>query len=282
MRMNAPTLGLAVVCALSVALAQCSGSGGTGKTLPKGTSAPGTASPTPSSSPAGTPSPSPSPTGVGNTSCTAPVVTAGIFTSIETTGVASGSTYTDNGDGAWEAIQYSPASATPAPTPSASPGPSATPTPSAAPTPTETPVMVTEYFGEYTVTAYNGNIEGGGSYSAAAMNGCFFLLLEQPVGSSIGQSRARRPLQGPTPNGFGDGEPNEPGTEAETFLDEGTITSLTINNLTPTTGTGSFAFTDSADNTATGTITITGSETYSAVPDAVRRGRALRKGPRTR
>jgi hypothetical protein len=281
MRTNAPTLGFAVVCALSVALAQCSGSGGTGKTLPKGTSAPGTASPTPSASPGGTPSPSPSPTGVGNTSCTAPVVTAGIFTSIETTGVASGSTYTDDGDGSWEAIQYSPASATPAPTPSASPGPSATPTPSAAPSPTGTPVMVTEYFGEYTVTAYSGNIEGGGNYSAAATNGCFFLLLEQPVGGTIGQSR-KRPNPAAAPNAFGDGEPNEPGTEAETFLDEGSITSLTITNLTPTTGTGSFAFTNSADSTATGTITITGSQTFSSVPD-VRRGLGLlRKGPRTR
>jgi hypothetical protein len=52
--------------------------------------------------------------------------------------------------------------------------------------------------------------------------------------------------------------------------------------LTPTTGTGSFAFTNSADSTATGTITITGSQTFSSVPD-VRRGLGLlRKGPRTR
>ena len=145
--------------------------------------------------------------------------------------------------------------------------------------------MVTEYFGEYTVTSYSGNILGGGTYTASATHGCFFMILEQPVGGTAGQSRNRRlPAAGPTPtpNAFGDGEPNEPGTEAETFLDEGSITSLTITNLTPTTGTGSFAFTNSADSTATGTITITGSQTFSSVPD-VRRGLGLlRKGPRTR
>jgi hypothetical protein len=141
--------------------------------------------------------------------------------------------------------------------------------------------MVTEYFGEYTVSSYNGDGVGG-LYTAAVTNGCFFLILEQPVGGVIGQSRARRPLQAPTPNAFGDGEPNEPGTEAETFLDEGSITSLTITSLTPTTGTGNFSFTNSADNTATGTITITGSSTFTGSPDA-RRGRGfLQRGPRTR
>jgi len=125
--------------------------------------------------------------------------------------------------------------------------------------------MVTEYFGEYSVTSYNGNILGGGTYTAAATNGCFFLILTQPPGGVVGQSRSRRvgPAAGPTPspNAFGTGEPNEPGTEAETFLDEGSITSLTINNLTTTTGSGSFSFTNSAAATATGTITITGSTT---------------------
>jgi hypothetical protein len=140
--------------------------------------------------------------------------------------------------------------------------------------------MVTEYFGEYTVTSYNGDGVGG-LYTAAATNGCFFLILEQPVGGSIGQHRAR-PLQAPTPNAFGDGEPNEPGTEAETFLDEGSITSLTINNLTPTTGTGNFSFTNSSDSTATGMITITGSQTITASPDARRRFGFVRSGPRTR
>lgn len=133
---------------------------------------------------------------------------------------------------------------------------------------------MTLYVGEYTVTSYSGNAFGGGTYTTAATNGCFSLLLEQPPGGVAGQSRTRRvgPAAGPTaaPNAFGDGEPNEPGTEAETFLDEGSVTSMTINNLTKTTGSGSFTFTNSAAVTATGTITITGSTTFT---ESVRRSR---------
>jgi hypothetical protein len=127
--------------------------------------------------------------------------------------------------------------------------------------------MITLYAGEYTVTSYNGNALGGGTYTAAATTGCFFLILEQPVGGTAGQFHLR-PFVAATPNAFGDGEPNEPGTEAETFLDEGSLTSLTITNLTPTTGSGSFSFTNSASSTATGAITITGSETLVGSPDA--------------
>jgi hypothetical protein len=140
--------------------------------------------------------------------------------------------------------------------------------------------MLTVYYGEYTVTSYSGNALGGGTYTAAATNGCFTLILEQPPGGTAGQSRSRRvaPAAGPTPtpNAFGDGEPNEPGTEAETFLDEGSITSLTINNLTPTTGSGSFSFTNSAAATATGTITITGSSTTTVSLGKRRQIEALR------
>jgi hypothetical protein len=138
--------------------------------------------------------------------------------------------------------------------------------------------MVTLYVGEYTVTSYSGNAIGGGIYTAAATNGCFSLILEQPPGGVAGQSRPRRvvPAAGPTPNAFGDGEPNEPGTEAETFLDEGSITSLTINNLTKTTGSGSFTFTNSAAATASGTITITGSTTITVQSERRSRIEALR------
>jgi hypothetical protein len=124
--------------------------------------------------------------------------------------------------------------------------------------------MVTIYFGEYTVTSYSGNALLGGKYTAAATNGCFTLILEQPPGGVAGQSQRRVALAvgpTPTPNAFGDGEPNEPLTEEETVVDVGSIASLTINNLTPTTGSGSFSFTNSALATATGTVTITGSTT---------------------
>jgi len=278
-RAGVSRLALAALCAFSVVLAQCSGSGGTGKTVPKGASASGTPSPTPSTSPAGSPSPTPTPSGAGVTSCTAPAVTAGIFTSIETTGAVTGTTYTDNGTGSWEAIQYSPASPSPSPTATTSATPSPTPTASVSPAPTSTPITVTEYFGEYTVMSYNGNITGGGLYTAAATNGCFAMIEQQ--GAVAMAHRRAQPLQVPSPNAFADGEPNEPGTEAETFLDEGTITTLTITNLTATTGSGSFSFTDSADNTATGTITITGSETLTESPDDRRRFGFVRSG-RTR
>jgi hypothetical protein len=139
--------------------------------------------------------------------------------------------------------------------------------------------MITVYYGEYTVSSYGGNALSGGTYTAAATTGCFFLVLEQPVGGSAGQIRHRYPAAAAvaTPNAFGDGEPNEPGTEAETVLDEGSLTSLTINGLTPTSGSGSLSFTNTASASATGTITITGSETITASPDAeLRRIEALR------
>jgi len=205
---------------------------------------PGTPTPTPFNSSAPT-TPTPAPGGTGNLTCTAPGVTAGTFTSIDTQGVVTGNTYVDNGTGEWVAIAYSSPSPTPTPTVTPTPVPSPTPTVTITPTPvpTPTPVMYTIYEGEYTVSSYF------------------------------------RPAVNPsaTPNAFGDGEPNEPGTEAETFLDEGALTSLVINNLTPTTGTGSLSFTNSENNTATGTITITGSESGTVTPDTYRRIEALRQ-----
>jgi len=253
---------------------------------PRASSAPATAKPTakPSSVPA-TATPTPAPTSsaakTGNTTCTAPAVAAGIYTSIDSSGVVTGDTYSDDGTGEWEAIEYSSPSPTPTPTVTATPAPTAVPTVTPTPAPTPTPAMVTEYYGEYTVTSYSGNLLAGGTYTAAATNGCFFLILEQAVGGDAGQSRLR-PQVVPSPDAFGDGEPNESGLEAETFLDEGSLTSLTINNLTPTTGSGSFSFTDSADNTASGAITITGSQTVIVSPDYRGRFRTFRRAPGTR
>src|SRR5271156_4608834 len=88
---------------------------------PRASSAPATAKPTakPSSVPA-TATPTPAPTSsaakTGNTTCTAPAVAAGIYTSIDSSGVVTGDTYSDDGTGEWEAIEYSSPSPTPTPT----------------------------------------------------------------------------------------------------------------------------------------------------------------------
>jgi len=244
------------------------------------TSAP-TPVPTSAPTPVPTSAPTPGPTATGSVVCTAPAVSLGTFTSIDASGTVSGSTFNAQ-SGDWEAIAFVPPTPTPTPTTTASPQPTPIPTVSPVPTATPTPVMVTEYLGEYTVTSYGGNAAGGGTYTAAATNGCFFLILEQPVGGTAGQIRHRLPLVTPTasPNAFADGEPNESGLEAETFLDEGSLTSFTITNLTPISGSGSFSFTNSADATATGTVTITGSESEIATPDAIRRIEALERARR--
>jgi len=82
--------------------------------------------------------------------------------------------------------------------------------------------------------------------------------LEQSVGGTAGQSRIHRiaVATAPTPNAFGDGEPNEPGTDAETFLDSGSMTSLSIGNLTPTSGSGTFSFTNGAASTVSGSPSV--------------------------
>lgn len=219
--------------------------------------------------PTPTPSPSPTPTGVGNTNCTAPAVTAGVYTNIYTSGVASGDTYVEQ-SGDWEAINYSGYLATPTPGPSSKPTPTPKPSPTPVPTPTPTPVMYTEYIGEYTVTSYTGNSAYGGTYTTLPTTGCFFMILEQPVGGTIGQIRFRHIVTAhaaPTPNAEGNGLPNEPGTLNEYIDEYGSLTSLTINSLTTTSGSGTLSFTNSADSTVTGNITITGSQTGITSPD---------------
>jgi hypothetical protein len=257
---------------------------GPGKGGGASTSSAPTASPAPTattvrtsaapSTPTAAPTPVPSVTAstIGSTACTAPVLTDGTYTSIYTSGVVTGNTYTEE-SGDFETDLYTPATPTPVPTVTSTPGPTAAPTTTPVPSPTPTPVMVTLYYGEYTAPSYSGNALTGGSYTAAAMTGCFYLVLEQPVGGSAGQSRMRRVTDTatPAPNADGFGSPNEPGTEAETIVDSGMLSSLSISNLTPSSGSGSFSFTNSAANTATGTITITGSETIVSSPDLRRR-----------
>ena len=280
-----------------------SGSPGAPTPTPTPTATPTrTPTPGPTATPTGVPTPSPTPTSgtVGTTTCTAPVAAVpGTYLSIFTEGTASGSSYTQT-DGTFTIDLYSTPS--PSPTPTITPTPVVTPTPvitpTPVPTPTPTPVMLTIYFGEY---AWNGPFTGtspfgSGAYTVPSGSGCFEMLVERPVSTT---SRVRRaaavvPNASSTPNATGDGAPNAPTVSyQDTELDDGALTSATITNLTPTSGSGTFTFTTSGPNASnvTGTITITGSETFTGTfaQSAIRRAqqilhhaRALRSHARRR
>ena len=258
----------------------------------------GSATPIPSTAPSAAPSGE-----VGNLNCTAGVITVpGNYLSIETSGNVVGSTYTsdvDSGENEYEVDTFTEPTPSPTPTIAGSPTPSPVPSvgPSFTPAPTPTPAMITIYVGEYSYPAFGGEPSADPSaspYSVAAGTGCFELILEQAVGGTAGQARspflkAHRPSFGPQarrPNGddvidnaFGLGEPNEGENDfAETLLDFGPLTSLSITGLTPSTGTGTFIFSTATSTGVTGSLTITGSETFSS--DSLARFRFSGRFPR--
>jgi hypothetical protein len=191
-------------------------------------------------------------------------VTTGDYTSITIDGVVSGNTFTEpTGDGSWTVYDYT--TPTPSPTPTATPPPTPTPVPSISPVPsptvTQTPVMITEYFGEYSVPTFAG-MASSGPYTALATTGCLDALIVQPVGGTLGQIHFERPAITATPNAFAGGGPNEPlGGFADTYVASGTVLSFTLTNLTPESGTGTFTLATGASSSVTGSATITGSET---------------------
>ncbi|HZO95727.1 MAG TPA: hypothetical protein VFB22_18400 [Candidatus Baltobacteraceae bacterium] len=162
--------------------------------------------------------------------------------------------------------------ATPSPTPTATPvgTPTPTPVPTVTPTPGP-PTTTTLYYGTYAWNPFSGTaLIGGGSYSVKAGSGCFVLLLQQPAGVTARHyATPRRPAPAaPSDNATGVGFPRLPTpAPAASILDEGPLTSLTITNLTRTSGSGSFGFTTSAQS-VTGTITITGSQTFTGTTRA--------------
>jgi hypothetical protein len=227
--------------------------------------------PSPTPTPANTPFPSPSPTGI--VACTAPSLGFGTYTSIMTVGNAVGHTYTQT-NGTYVVDTYSAATPTPPPTPTPTPPP--TPTPG----PTPTPVMVTVYYGEYMVQSFMGTSFMGHPFTAASTLGCFELVLLQPPGGTIGQLRFRSsviPEATASINAFGQGFPPTSPTDNSTLEFVGSISSLTIDNLTTTTGNGTLTL----DNGATGTVTLTGSVTeVSAAQFALFRGRRILQIPK--
>lgn len=231
--------------------------------------------PTPKASPTPTPTPTAAPTATptsGGTTCTAPVAAVpGNYLEIFTEGSVVGSTYT-NEDGDWDVAEYATPTPTPHPvvTPTPTPTPVGTSTPTPVPTPTPTPVMVTIYYGDYSWPMFTGTSETDTGYTVSANSGCFDLLLEQAPGGTAGQ--IARPQAASTPNAEGDGEPNSPTASYEYIpLDAGSLTALTINDLTPTGGSGTFSFSTATSTNVTGSITITGSETFTGTNVRLRR-----------
>jgi hypothetical protein len=264
-------------------------------TTPTATPAGATAAPSSTPAPSPTPTTAPifpgvptNPPSMGNTACAAPSEPVpGDYTSFETSGNVVGNTYTEGasaGSNFYTATEYD--APTPAPTATATatiptPTPTATPVPSPTPSPTATPgspgtaaptpvpsasstagvVLTTEYFGTYTLPSFG---------IGAAFTGCFSLALSQPEGGSAGQDRHRATATNDIATGGGSPNLSPYGTAIDTG--SGSIVSFTIDNLTQTTGDGTFTF----DNDVAGTVTITGSQSYYGF--ARRRADPYRKG----
>lgn len=254
----------------------CSGSGGSGITA------------TPTAAPSATPSPSPTPTiaslynTMGNISCTAAdEAIPGTYVNIVTNGTVVGSTYTGDGSGfnGYQMIEYGPPGATPAPTtPPLTP---ATPAPSATPG-----ALGIIYYGEYTVPAFT---DAGTGTPIDATGGCFEFETTQALGGTVGEARPDAAAT-PSAQGYGLGEPafaapypnqtgyvSEPGTGGAGAYGFNTIT---ITNLTRTTGSGTFTFViNGSMTTVTGAVTITGSTTYPSEPieDALKHHPQMRR-----
>jgi len=180
------------------------------------------------------------------TTCGSPLPLPGTYTTIFSVGTVSGTTYTANVSGAtppaeWSKVPYTQGTPSPAPTATA---PSPTPSPSTSPTPGQ-PVYV--YIGTYALTT---------------TSGCFFAITSQdgsPIANLTGIYAGS--------SGFADGLPNLPANANGNFLSAtfGNITSMVINNLSSTGGSGTVAL----SNGDMGTITLTAR--FATTEDKARR-----------
>jgi hypothetical protein len=145
--------------------------------------------------------------------------------------------------GEWAPIQFLAAS----PLPTLTPAPTVSPIPTGSPTST-----VTLYTGTFTLSS---TLDG--------MNtGCFYAIslpAQQTLTSTVRAPFAASPSPSPTPNAFAIGAPNI-GFDT-TVGTVGTVGTITAFQFTVTNGTGSGTFT--LDNEVTGTISITGHETFT-------------------
>lgn len=189
-------------------------------------------SPSPKPTPTATATPIPTPTVTPTTlplACSAPAAAIpGTYTSILALGNVSGTTFTASaGTSLWTRQHYT--AATPAPTPSISP----TTLPSTSPSPSPTPQPVYVYEGTYKVV-----VSG-----ATETNGCAILVTSQDGA----------PLSGTAYNGENLDDPNFAQPVNGTFVASGSVSSMTISNLSANGGTGSFTLSDNS----TGTVTLT-------------------------
>ncbi len=189
------------------------------------------------------------------TTCTAAdAAIPGTYTTLDTNGNVVGNTYTEDTSAinSYLVDSYTAAAATSAPTAAASASPLPTPGPNAA---TD---MITIYIGEYSVPAFAGLVFPN-LYEASATSGCFMMVLQQAAGGTAGQARHRDAAG--SDNTFGVGNlANSASSYVATNVDAEALNSLTITNLTATTGAGTFAL----SNGTNGTLTITGSGTIVA------------------
>jgi hypothetical protein len=214
----------------------------------------------------------------------------GNYISFFSQGLTSGSPGTYAQDpalvGEWTFDAYSVATPTPTTAPTITPVPTMTPTmlPTATPTTTPTPTMYSIYVGSFSVNGFSGSSPA--PYTVPAQSGCFFVVLNQPVGGSIAQYRGR-PNAASTPNANDntetEGFPNLSGTTDynETNIAYGSVTQFNMSNLSVSKQTGSGTFT--LDSGATGTVTIqsASNETF-ALPAWVRQALAREAKMRAR
>jgi hypothetical protein len=234
-------LGLGLT-SLVIAGAACSSDGGTGVTAP---------SPAPSGVVLGT---------LGNISCTAPDnPVPGTYSTIETNGTVANNTYTGNqGYNSYATNAFTaPNGGSPAPTPMPVVIPSVPPnTPGA--------VLWIVYYGEYTIPTTAG-------FSTAPTNGCLTLYtanIDQSVESGSRGVLTGTPAPSPSPfiaQGLGSPMFAPPYPAKSPDILDGDITAFTINNLTRTSGTGTFTLNTNQVGEVTsvsGTATITGSVAF--------------------
>ena len=190
---------------------------------------------------------------VGTTSCTAADnAVPGAYADVNVRGSVSGHTFTESsGEGQFGATAFADG---------ATPGPTIAPVviPTPGPVAANNALFIV-YYGEYTVSVLTGLTSG-------VTDGCFVLVSTEPLGSTVGQLRGAGSAS-PTPApvlsiGEGTAAFQQPYPSPTGPTTTGVVSGFAINNLTRTTGSGTFTLATLANASSpigSGTVTITGS-----------------------